>query len=84
MNVVEDGSACRTQRDSSSSSERFMSNGFYRPAASPTIRESFDEVVLPHLDDAVLVGIAWTERTVREASGGSVCDSRSAAVRVPL
>jgi RNA polymerase sigma-70 factor, ECF subfamily len=43
-----------------------MSNGLYRPATSPAIGESFDEVVLPHLDAAYRLAL-WLMRNEHDA-----------------
>ena len=43
-----------------------MSNGLYRPATVPGIGESFDEVVLPHLDAAYRLA-RWLMRNEHDA-----------------
>ena len=43
-----------------------MSNGLCRPATTPTIGESFDEVVLPHLDAAYRLA-RWLMRNEHDA-----------------
>jgi RNA polymerase sigma-70 factor, ECF subfamily len=43
-----------------------MSNGRCRPAAAPTIDESFDAVVLPHLDAAYKLA-RWLLRNEHDA-----------------
>ena len=43
-----------------------MSNGLCRPAPAPAIGESFDEVVLPHLDAAYRLA-RWLMRNEHDA-----------------
>jgi RNA polymerase sigma-70 factor (ECF subfamily) len=56
----------RSNRDSSKCSERSMSEKCCRPATTPATGESFEEVVLPHLDAAFRLA-RWLIRNEHDA-----------------